>query len=233
LFRKVLTIPGLSRITLVTFNHDLVLENVLVELPYTKRWCVDEGYGPVTLSPTRSAHDVKRLPRHDEDCDHSIPIDLLKLHGSLNWQVVTRAHETSYHDLFPPSTVSPAMECIIDRVPNVSLQRRRRDRRAWKLWPQIVPPIYGKQQVISNRFAYLWGQAADRLRYADRLVIVGYSMPFTDVHTEEMLSRCISSNPRLSAVEVVNPDPVSAQRFADITSAERLTWYRDLAYFRP
>jgi hypothetical protein len=123
------------------------------------------------------------------------------------------------------------MECIIDRVPNVSLQRRTR--RAWKLWPQIVPPIYGKQQVISSRFAYLWGEAAERLRDAHRLIIVGYSMPFTDVHTEKMLSRCISSNSRMSAVEVVNPDPVSAQRFADIACADQLSWYRDLAHFQP
>lgn len=71
------------------------------------------------------------------------------------------------------------------------------------------------------------------MREADRVVVVGYSMPFTDVHTEKMLSRCISANAKLPNIEIVNPDPSIADRFARITNTRKLTWYRDLKHFDP
>jgi uncharacterized protein YfaP (DUF2135 family) len=80
-------------------------------------------------------------------------------------------------------------------------------------------------------YGELWSEAGARLRGADRLIIVGYSMPFTDVHTEKMLSRCFAANAKLSSVEVINPDSAAADRFANITDADRLLWYRDIADF--
>lgn len=231
-FRQLLSIENLERLTIVTFNHDLVVENVLLQLPRVQRWCVDQGYGPIELNPVRSAMNVSKMPRHNPaTCDHSIPVELLKLHGSLNWQVETRSHEPSFSDLFPRPERQVRIDCITDRVPNVTLSRRR-GRRTYKLWPQIVPPVYGKQSVITGRFGALWTYAGERIRQADRLVIVGYSMPVTDVHTEKMLARCIRDNPRLRDLEVINPDPAAAQRFAEIAGADRIGWYRDLSHFK-
>lgn len=231
-FRQLLAVADLERLTIVTFNHDLVLENVLIQLPRAQRWCVDEGYGPIKLSPTKSARPGLRMPRHDPRvCDHSIPIELLKLHGSLNWQVRTLSHEPSLYDLFPKADTNAKIECITDRVPSVTLQRKI-GKRKWKLWPQIIPPVYGKQAAIGGRFGALWTRASDAIRVADRLIVAGYSMPVTDVHTEKMLSRCIVSNTALKDIEVVNPDASAAERFAQVARADRVGWYRDLAHFQ-
>lgn len=227
--RKLIRVPDLTRLTFVSFNHDLVLENVLVQLPRVRRWCVDRGYGPVALTPVKSRANIPPLPRHDPAvCDHSVEVALLKLHGSLNWQVETRAHNPAYANLFPSSARVQTMECIIDRVPSVTLQRARK-RRTYKLWPQIVPPIYGKQQLISNRFGSLWTEAGNRLRTAQRIIFVGYSMPAADVHTQKMISRCVSANSSAPMVQVINPDRLTAARFAEVTNARRISWYRDLA----
>jgi hypothetical protein len=224
-FKALIADTEMARLPLITFNHDLAAENVLVQLPYRKRWCVDQGYGPLTMNPLGSNLRIPRLPRHDDDCDHRVPIELLKLHGSLNWQIATRSHQPQYHDLFPrnPATV----DCILDRVPNVTLVRRRVNR-SWRLWPQIVPPIYGKQALISGRYSGLWTRAAESIRDADRLIFVGYSLPVVDVHTERMIASCMRANEGLSHVDVVNPDAAMAHRFASITGASSLSWFSSL-----
>ena len=128
------------------------------------RWCVDQGYGPIARTPNRSTVVVSKMPRHyPAECNHSIPIELLKLHGSLNWQVETRSHDPSFSDLFPRAGSQATILCVTDRVPNVGLSRRHGKRR-WRLWPQIVPPVYGKQAVIASRFSELWSYAGERLR---------------------------------------------------------------------
>src|ERR1700710_2375402 len=81
---------GAETLTVITFNHDLVIENEIDRRARLRgRWCLDHGYGSVSeelsvLNPTNSSEPVFRL--HDEGgCEHQAPITLLKLHGSLNW----------------------------------------------------------------------------------------------------------------------------------------------------
>ena len=232
LMRDVVQLEHLERLTLVTFNHDLVLENALVQLPYRRRWCVDQGYGPIALRPVPTTRRGLRLPRHSSECDHNIQIELLKLHGSLNWQVATRSHDPSYRDLFPPTEAVPSIECITDRVVSVALERKI-GRRRWRLWPQIVPPIYQKMDIVSARFGMLWRYASAALEQADRVLMVGYSMPSTDVHAEKLIGRAIRRNLSLKTLDVVNPDHSIASRVAGIGGLERVNWYRDLSLYRP
>lgn len=230
---QLLSLPDLERFTIISFNHDLVIENVLMRLPRPQRWCVERGYGPIALDLVGSRGESKLLPRHNANtCDHSIPVHLLKLHGSLNWQVTTLGHDPRYHDLFPSTANVHTLECILDQVPKIGL-RRKRGARTWNLWPQIVPPVYGKQSIISNRFGSLWEEAAQRMRSADRMIFFGYSLPAADVHTEKMISRNMANNSACACIEVINPDPHAAQRFAEVTATSHLLWYRDIRDFSP
>jgi hypothetical protein len=225
-FRRLVSESIVERLTVITFNHDLVMENVLAQLPYGQRWCVENGYGPIELAPVRSRRNIAPLPQHSAACNHETPIELLKLHGSLNWQVKTRSHDPSYKDLFQPSS-NTSMDCILDRVPQLALQRRKGTSRPWRLWPQIIPPVYGKQNLISSRFGPIWATAAERLVTAHRLYVVGYSLPPTDVHTEKMLGKSVRHG-NINDVVVVNPDPGCAARIAEVTNVNRLRWVKDL-----
>lgn len=219
---------GATRISLITFNHDLTLENAVAQLPYRQRWCVDSGYGPMHLSPTPTQRSGPRLPRHSPECDHSVEIEILKLHGSLNWQVQTRSHEPAHRDLFPDPTSSPQIDCVIDRVVSLTL-RRRRGNRTWRLWPQIVPPIYGKQSIITARFEELWRHAGEQMSQADSITVAGYSLPPTDSHAANLIKRGIRRNRNIDQVTVVNPDPAIAARIAEIADLDSVVWHRSFA----
>jgi hypothetical protein len=229
MLRQIYLIENLESVSFITFNHDLVLENVIIEQRGHRRWCVDRGYGPIQLQFGGSNRTVAKMPRHSANCDHSVPIEILKLHGSLNWRVRTRGHEPSLKDLFP-SRDGKKMICVTDRTPPISLTQSSKGR-AWDLLPQIVPPVYGKQALIDSRFSDLWSRAGEVLRAADRLIVLGYSMPITDVHTEKLLSRGVRSNALLRDIEVINPDPSSAERFAKIFQPDRVIWTRHVDRF--
>ena len=226
--RALLDMDGLEELTFITFNHDLVLENCLVQLPYRQRWCVDRGYGQIALRSATTKGSVQRLPTHSANCDHGIPITVLKLHGSLNWQVQTRSHEPSYGDLFPSTTTQPTVECITDRVVSVTLERMVGNRR-WRLWPQIVPPIYQKMGIVTARFADLWTDASRAIDSADRLSVIGYSMPAADTHAAKLIKRAVRKNRLLRSIDVVNPDPQIAARLGSLCEIDRIAWHRGLS----
>lgn len=217
------------KLTLITFNQDLALENALVQLPYHQRWCVDRGYGDIALAATPTARtDVARLPLHSEEaCDHSVDIRLLKLHGSLNWQLETLAHDPSYNDLFPSRDAKKTIECVLDREVSVSL-RRRKGKRDWRLWPVVVPPIYEKRAIIATRFSGLWREAAENLSRADRVTLIGYSAPQADLHASNLLRRGVREGLDSGSIRIVNPDPLIPGRIADMTGARSINWFRSL-----
>jgi hypothetical protein len=73
-----------EHVDIVTFNHDLLVENVLAEMGSAKgRWCLRHGYGhfadrrQFTASGSQTFTDPKT-------CTHPEPIRVYKLHGSLN-----------------------------------------------------------------------------------------------------------------------------------------------------
>src|SRR5439155_26504315 len=77
-------------VTVITFNHDLVIENeIFRRRRLQSRWCIDNGYGSIggTMTALRSGVPGEDFPAHDSGCDHTRPINILKLHGSLNWVV--------------------------------------------------------------------------------------------------------------------------------------------------
>ncbi len=219
-----------ARITLITFNQDLVIENAVVQLPWRQRWCLDEGYGNIDLATVRTTARVPQLPRHDKDCDHQIEIKVLKLHGSLNWQVETRSHQPTYNDLFPQPGTVKTIQCVSDRVIQTSLQRKR-GKRNWRLWPVIVPPIYEKNSIIAARFSNLWQQAEDSIASASRLTLIGYSLPLADIHSANLLRRGFRRNAVLSSLNIVNPDPTIPGRVAEVMNAESVTWFRDISSY--
>ena len=81
-----------DQVDIITFNHDLLIENEIYKRARLRaRWCLARGYGSFStdrkfLRPSSAAV----FPTHSTECDHTRPIQTLKLHGSLNWIVRIR-----------------------------------------------------------------------------------------------------------------------------------------------
>ncbi len=90
-----------DRVTIVTFNHDLLIENEIYRRArLQRRWCIDQAYGSFGEGLERVTTGGRpEFPSHDDDCDHDRPIRILKLHGSLNWIVRMHGRQPTVKDL--------------------------------------------------------------------------------------------------------------------------------------
>jgi hypothetical protein len=222
-------------LTILTFNHDLVVENELMKRSRLKeRWCVPDGYGTFgsrlqVTNPTGGRSALMRV-HTGADCDHSDSIKLLKLHGSLNWYVRLRTKKPPISVLLGETATRAGMTSRRQIAAQVTFTRAGRGRTQWTTWPVIVPPVYGKQMAITGFLADVWRDASDAVAAADRLVIVGYSLPPTDVEAEKMFQRALLQNRELRFIEVVNPDPAAAARYASL-APRPLRWFPDLGSY--
>jgi hypothetical protein len=123
---------------------------------------------------------------------------LLKLHGSLNW----------YWRSGDASGISVARRSLPgyfgSPLPYTEEERRRE---VPGRVPFVVPPAASKSEYYSDPIVKeMWTQAAERLSSADRVALVGYSLPVTDVTFSNMLRESIGA--RSCSVDVVDFDPV-------------------------
>lgn len=225
-----------SEVTLITFNHDLVIENEIFKRQRLRlRWCIDEGYGAINDSMTllRSGIPGADFPRHTAECDHSHPITVLKLHGSLNWVFRLQGRYPTAKQLIGRATMKDVLLTrrreIIGRL-RYTKPTAGPGRSSWYTWPLIVPPIYAKQALIETVLP-AWGEARKALQQSDRVVFFGYSLPTIDIEAEKLFQRAVTSNREIPQVEVINPDTASAARFAALVPKRPLHWYPDLGAF--
>jgi hypothetical protein len=209
IMRSHLTAAHEDQLTVITFNQDLVLENIVARLPRTAgTWCLEGLYGDPTITPvTRKGANI--FPLHQPGCQHRAPIRLLKLHGSLNWTLRTSKKQPTLATLFPTDRDKP-IYLIDERQAILDVAEQNTGvgpgRRTWFLWPLIVPPIYDKQRITGMTVLQnLWDQAEHAVRDADRLVLLGYSLPEADVLARQMLRRGFLAN-RLTAIDCINPN---------------------------
>ena len=118
------------------------------------------------------------------------PIKLLKMHGSLNW---CRDTPRSKH-------------IALTRPPYQAKQ------------VTIIPPMWNKPVTDDELFSAVWKQARIALEAARVLVVVGYSMPPTDLYSQVWLR--LGANAKkaaaLRAVVVADPDPAAARRVLSV-----------------
>jgi NAD-dependent SIR2 family protein deacetylase len=116
-------------------------------------------------------------------------VPLIKLHGSLNW-----------------SWCSGCEEVYVDEKPTAANYRREacpRSRCDTLLEPLIVPPDANKNASL-DIISGLWRRAGSFLNQADRIVVVGYSLPDADTSAKELLMESVQ---RVSRFDVINSHP--------------------------
>lgn len=80
--------------------------------------------------------------------------------------------------------------------------------------PMIVPPTAVKSNYYNNRtLQTLWTQAAEALKSADELVLMGFSLPVTDLLVASMLSTTL---PNAATIVPVDYDSTVLQRVVDV-----------------
>ena len=164
------SVPRLDRrSTIVTFNYDLLVEEALSRLG------VDFSYGIEPACRILAPADKFRL-------SPGAQLNLLKLHGSLNWTRVA----------------SPTIFCDYAGV------------RATKRPPLVIPPTWNK--VFGKLFTNVWAGAVQAISTATNIVILGFSAPETDQHFRYLMSAGLRNNISLRAVHVVDIDSGDAFR---------------------
>lgn len=119
-------------------------------------------------------------------------VTLLKPHGSFNWRRSRRGTVTLEGQ---PYSIASA-----------------RDR--------IIPPTWFKR-LADNPFAEVWKRARAEIRACRALVVVGYSVPATDLFSRALFKAEVGAKEHRASLEflvLVNPDSGARARFADLVS---------------
>jgi aspartate 1-decarboxylase len=166
----------------VTFNYDVALESELIR---AQRFRVRNGYG----SSLRADWD-------EADSD----VIVLKPHGSINW--IGRLFGGARSGYFGKAQDSLGQRPFVDNVdsvlpgyPDRVLDREFKGGGVTDESTTIVLPTYEKRFSVKTSlgdewlgfFESLWSQAADSLQQADRIIIVGYSLPEADRRSRALL----------------------------------------------
>jgi hypothetical protein len=112
---------------------------------------------------------------------HSAVVSLLKLHGSTNWA-------------YPGK-----------RLGKLTVYGSYKDVREEKLVPHLVPPTWRK--TFDGAFSHVWEEALRKISSATRLVIIGFSMPPTDLHFKYLVAAGLQQNLSLREVVFVDANP--------------------------
>lgn len=74
--------------------------------------------------------------------------------------------------------------------------------------PLIIPPVRDKKyDFYGNLFVNLWAEAEKQLIEADKIFVIGYSFPKTDLRSSELFKKAFSSRTTIPEVIIINPVP--------------------------
>jgi hypothetical protein len=164
--------------TIISFNYDCVIDHALRQSS-DGIWSAKYGYA---------------FPKPDRITGHQFwdakpaaasateGVNLLKLHGSQNWQL-------------PPLSGSPE---------EIKLKQR--------LYTQfgnprftIIPPVWNKAAAQDPIFKQLWTNAERAIRGARQIAVVGFSFVETDLPVESLFRVALAKGPRLQSLVIANP----------------------------
>lgn len=197
-------------VSIITFNYDIAADVALYR----------EGLGPnYVIEPSLVGNPA---------------VDLLKLHGSLNWATergsrkLRALHPHEYFQKYSvrgfeerSTTALPLGTHLSEyfsqhATPTVEVDRE----------PVIVPPTWNKADYHSA-LSDVWCRAAKHLSEADSIFILGYSLPETDSFFRQLYALGSVGTGTLRRIVVFNPDTTGGTdaRFRNMLGPASLARY--------
>lgn len=208
-----------KNISIITLNYDTLLEQAFNNL-YTKNNYIDycnHFMNYEYIDKLSNYHfwvnPREPLPIKGENNPHLFKI--LKIHGSLNWKYCNCCNQV----LLTP------WDRKIDLHRNKFLGYTYPDKKEYEfLCPiddtefstLIMPPTFVKnlnQPILSH----LRNEASREIRAAKKIIIIGYSLSYSDIHIKAMLKKNLSPD---TEIIVINPriNEKVTQRFESVSS---------------
>lgn len=172
-----------EQVTILTFNYDTLLEESLRRVGWTYSLA---AFYAAPLTERYAVGSSRMLS--DSAPRRKVPT-VLKLHGSVNWwHGGKNAPLTEQVDFHPRPGIATRSEPLYA-----------------DLQPLLVPPTSVKNTYYGRSgLATQWRLAAEALREAHEIDVIGYSFPVTDLPTRAFLGSSVSADAR---VRVVDPFP--------------------------
>lgn len=201
----------------ISYNYDLVMDNSLMETLNLEQ----NIYG---LNFDRK-FDMDWKPCENEHSD----IYLLKLHGSMNWLKCSRCGallfyggrkvvaELSYQLMGINKSISD-LSCPVCQAKELGII--------------LIPPLLGKE-LAGEEFRYPWYLAEKAIVSANRVVVIGYSLPPTDFYSEYLIRKAVSRRFRgKPALHIVDKDTKNVpKRFENVFGVKESEKYGDLGEY--
>ena len=188
-----ITDQGITNINVISINYDIIVDNSLCILSEQKGVFGFPDYG-VDIN-TKSYREINKYGK------------LLKLHGSRNWLYCPGCHclEIGVSDserttvkvldqLYNENPLEPRYSCHGFPCPQCGTFVR----------PVMITPTHMKDY-RNPHISRIWYEAERMLQQADRVIVVGYSLPEDDVDVTYLLKRGLSKVPA-SSITVVESD---------------------------
>jgi len=179
---------------IITLNWDLLHEVILWKAEKRDH---DKGYG-FQFSPAQAVQSR---------------VIVLKLHGSCNWALRFPTDErpfVDYADQFFPVRYPEAHT----EDQNISLGDTADHGES------LILPSYLKDPTEKPAVLAVWTQAQSALQRANKVIVLGYSLPPADAPTRTMISLALRQNYSLDSVQVaIESDGAAYARWEDICDA--------------
>ncbi len=186
------------RDVVVSFNYDCVLDYALRDYGRGKwnarsGYCFDGGYWGHNFKGETKWQPEKVASQNDT-------VKLLKLHGSLHFKIEMPSDRQQKQNL--------------KAKPTVELKVRPYTQQNGVRVFSIIPPEWNKK-FDEGPIGDLWIKAAQEVRRAKSVVVIGYSMPPNDLHSSTLFRTNIK---HLNSLVVVNPDKDARKRIRSVFS---------------
>ena len=151
-------------------------ENTFITFNYDT--LLEDALEELNLSFSYGSWISRKQHKGRQSLAEAIPV--YKLHGSVNW---TRTR---------------------GKINQIAAVKTYDDLAKDARMPVLVPPTWKK--VFEKEIESVWQEAIEKLNTATRIIIIGFSMPPTDMHFKYLLAAGLKQNISLRQVLFVNPD---------------------------
>jgi hypothetical protein len=184
--------------TIITFNYDLVLERALLQLLIGTNYNNHKNQLPFGSFEIQYYHD--RIPMLAYAANYANYTDSDFKHKS--GTVLTALSDKPSENLLNIEILKLHGSLNFPK-PRVKFDDISYNFAAALDDPQILPPISNKMS--GNTSDEAWRVALQRLREAKNVVIVGYSLPRTDIYMQYFLKAALGPNMDLNKIFVFDP----------------------------